>query len=148
MVHWWCPRRNHKNSVKAKKSERPGPTGKEAGKKPQLKKITLREGSDWTMSEVDLLNLEEETAGAAKFFYVGDDVTLNAFPGVVLAFVVLICESLRAAKLARVNNNCFSCGARPEQYPHPHPHPFSSHQQWIRQTWGKLRLWRLLWQGV
>merc|ERR1711902_429346 len=51
---------------------------------------TLREGSDWTMSEVDLLNLEEETAGAAKFFYVGDDVTLNAFPGVVLAFVVLI----------------------------------------------------------
>merc|ERR1712203_417286 len=58
----------------------------------QLKKITLREGIDWqgTMSEVDLLNLEEKTAGAAKFFYVGDDVTLNAFPGVVLAFVVLI----------------------------------------------------------
>merc|ERR1711994_501398 len=56
----------------------------------QLKKITLREGSDWTMSEVDLLNLEEETAGAAKFFYVGDDVTLNAFPGVVLAFIVMI----------------------------------------------------------
>ena len=45
------------------------------------------------MSEVDLLNLEEKTAGAAKFFYVGDDVTLNAFPGVVIAFVVLICES-------------------------------------------------------
>merc|ERR1712141_576307 len=56
----------------------------------QLKKITLREGSDWTMSEGDLLNLEEETAGAAKFFYVGDDVTLNAFPGVMLAFVVMI----------------------------------------------------------
>ena len=45
------------------------------------------------MSEVDLLNLEEKTADAAKFFYVGDDVTLNAFPGVVIAFVVLICES-------------------------------------------------------
>ena len=102
MVHWWCPRRNHKNSVKAKKSERPGPTGKEAGKKPQLKKITLREGSDWTMSEVDLLNLEEETAGAAKFFYVGDDVTLNAFPGVVLAFVVLICESRQSQSGSRV----------------------------------------------
>ena len=43
-----------------------------------------------TMSTVGLLN--EETAGAAKFFYVGDDVTLNAFPGVVLAFVVMICE--------------------------------------------------------
>merc|ERR1712110_320989 len=41
-----------------------------------------------TMSTVGLLN--EETAGAAKFFYVGDDVTLNAFPGVVLAFVVMI----------------------------------------------------------
>merc|ERR1739842_105998 len=41
-----------------------------------------------TMSSVGLLN--EETEGAAKFFYVGDDVTLNAFPGVVLAFVVLI----------------------------------------------------------
>merc|ERR1711953_1328360 len=41
-----------------------------------------------TMSEVGLHN--EETAGAAKFFYVGDDVTLNAFPGVVLAFVILI----------------------------------------------------------
>ena len=43
-----------------------------------------------TMSEVGLVN--EETAGAAKFFYVGDDMTVNAFPGVVLAFLVLICE--------------------------------------------------------
>ena len=42
------------------------------------------------MSEVGLVN--EETAGVGKFFYVGDDVTLNAFPGVVLAFVVMICE--------------------------------------------------------
>ena len=42
------------------------------------------------MSEVSLLN--EETADAAKFFYVGDDVTLNAFPGVVIAFIVMICE--------------------------------------------------------
>ena len=46
MVHWWCPRRNHKNSVKAKKSERPGPTWKEADKKPQLTEIPLREGID------------------------------------------------------------------------------------------------------
>ena len=42
------------------------------------------------MSNVGLLN--EETADAARFFYVGDDVTLNAFPGVVLAFVLMICE--------------------------------------------------------
>ena len=53
------------------------------------------------MSEVDLLNLEEETAGAAKFFYVGDDVTLNAFPGVVLAFVVLICESRQSRQASK-----------------------------------------------
>lgn len=43
------------------------------------------------MEDSDLLSLDDESSG--KFFYVGDDVTLNVIPGVALVLVGAMCES-------------------------------------------------------
>ena len=42
------------------------------------------------MEDSDLLSLDDESSG--KFFYVGDDVTLNVIPGVALVLVGALCE--------------------------------------------------------